>query len=89
MATINKINLNSIEYDIVGSSYYGICSTAGNTAAKTVVATTNKLSSLYNGLTVTIKFVYANLANNPTLKVDDTEAKAIYYNNVSISPELI
>ena len=61
--------------------HYATCSTAGATAAK--VATLNPSTdtlTLTNGVSVSVKFTYANTANAPTLNVGGTYAKPIYTN---------
>ena len=54
---------------------YGYCQTAAETAAKTVTITG---FSLVTGVTIFVKFQYANSASNPTLNVNGTGAKALY-----------
>ncbi len=54
---------------------YGVCSTAADTAAKTV--TVNNFS-LVEGATVIVKFTNANSIASPTLNVNGTGAKPIY-----------
>lgn len=53
---------------------YGVCSTAADTAAKTV--TINNFA-LTTGSMVVVKFTYANSVASPTLNVNGTGAKAI------------
>lgn len=65
---------------------YAICYTAGGTTAKTVSLTGFKL---YAGARVTVRFNYANSAVNPTLNVNSTGAKPIYYKNSNIPAWLI
>ena len=67
-------------------SHYATCYTSASTAAKTV-----SLSgfSLVTGARVCVCFNYGNTAANPTLNVNNTGAKAIYYRNGNISAELI
>lgn len=60
---------------------YGSCSTAAETAAKTVACTGYALQT---GGEITVKFTVANTANNPTLNVNSTGAKAIYYRGAAI-----
>lgn len=62
-------------------SHYGVCSTGGVTAAKTVSITG---FTLVTGARVMVRFNYYNSATNPTLNVSGTGAKAIYYKNVAI-----
>ena len=53
---------------------YGVCSTAADTAAKTVTVDN---FSLETGAVVLVKFTYSNTASSPTLNVNSTGAKAI------------
>ena len=55
-----------------GHNYYGVCSTAAATVAKTVNITGFKLEV---GAMVIVKFIEANSASNPTLDVSGTGAK--------------
>ena len=64
------------------STMYGTCSTAAATAAKTVACSSYKLVT---GATITVKFTVTNTAANPTLNVNSTGAKAIYYRGAAIS----
>lgn len=62
--------------DVVHSHlYYGVCSTAADTAAKTVTVDGFKLVT---GAMVIVKFTYANSVASPTLNVSSTGAKPIY-----------
>lgn len=56
--------------------HYTTCSTAGNTAAKTASCTG---LSLAIGTRIMVKYSNANTADNPTLNVNNTGAKPIYY----------
>lgn len=72
-----------LEGAIGGASYYGICSTAANEAAKTVTVTTKNgqelsATDLYQGLTIIVRFENTNTASNPTLNVGNIGAKPIY-----------
>lgn len=64
------------------STMYGTCSTAAATAAKTVACSSYKLVT---GATITVKFTTTNTAASPTLNVNSTGAKAIYYRGAAIS----
>ena len=55
---------------------YGVCSTAGGTAAKTVTVTP-ALASLDTGAVIFVKFNNANSVASPTLNVNGTGAKRI------------
>lgn len=55
---------------------YGTCSTAAATAAKTV---TLSYFTLVAGKQIRVKFTYANTASTPTLNVNSTGAKPMYF----------
>lgn len=75
-------NFDGINYSGDGDViHYGTCSTAAATAAKTVNCTNFKLVT---GSRITVKFTVTNTANNPTLNVNSTGAKAIYYRGSAI-----
>lgn len=59
---------------------YGTCSTIAGTAAKVVTITGNTQWKLEPGATIVVKFSYTNTASNPTLNVNGTGAKRIWYN---------
>lgn len=61
--------------------HYGECSTTAGTAAKTVACDG---FSLVTGAKIAVKFTVTNTASNPTLNVNSTGAKAIYYHGASI-----
>ena len=70
-------------YDLVGYTnfninkiYYGICSTAADTAEKFVPC---PVFELVTGAEITAKFTKGNTAESPTLNVNRTGAKPIYY----------
>lgn len=63
-------------------THYGTCSTAADTAAKTVAVTG---FNLVTGARVTVKFTVTNTAASPTLNVNGTGAKAIKYRGSTIS----
>ena len=62
-------------------SHYGTCSTAAGTVEK-VVALSG--FTLVTGARVTVKFTVTNTAASPTLNVNSTGAKAIYYRGTAI-----
>lgn len=71
---------------------YGTCSTAAATAAKTVTIRSDNGSTgnnapfvLEGGAIIAIKFTVTNTAANPTLNVNETGAKAIYYRGSAIA----
>ena len=61
---------------------YYVCDTAAGTAAKTVDATGY---SLTNGGCIRIKMTNANTADNATLNINSTGAKALYYDGAQAS----
>lgn len=73
---IDRIQLGNDETHqiAIGSSAYGVCSTAANEAAKTV---TIPGFTLNTGTTVHVKFNNANSAASPTLNISSTGAKPI------------
>ena len=64
---------------------YALCSTAAATAAKAI---TIKGFNLSVGVPIAIRFQYA-VQKNATLKINDTEAKAIYHNDAAIGDGVI
>lgn len=81
LATARNINGLSVN----GSAdrfNYGTCSTAAATADKTV-ACTGFAGGI--GSEITVKFTVTNTAANPTLNVNSTGAKPIYYRGATIS----
>ena len=81
---IQQIKVGSDIHNITATKLpYGVCSTAADTAEKTV---TVPVFTLETGATVIVKFTYSNMASSPTLNVNDTGAKAIKrYGNTSVS----
>ena len=69
----------------VGSTLYGLCTTAANVAAKEV--TISELDTLITGLTIHVKFTNANRAEQPTLTIPsvDSVARRIYRHG-AVSP---
>jgi hypothetical protein len=87
-SVINQIKLGSIEYAIAASAY-AECSTAAATAAKAATIctdsdTTNTAFTLIKGVSVIVKFTNTNTASSPTLNINSSGAKAIFYNGVAI-----
>lgn len=69
-----QTQLNTIKANCI---YRGVCSTSADTAAKTVSVDGN--FTLTAGVFVAIRFEQMNAASNPTLNVNNTGAKAIFY----------
>ena len=76
---INSLSYNNNTY--VFTTPYGSCSTAAGTAAKTVSVDN---FSLETSARVSVKFTYANTAGSPTLNVNSTGAKAIYWHGAAL-----
>ena len=92
-SVINQIKLGSIEYAIAASAY-AECSTAAGTAAKVATIctdsdTTNTAFTLIKGVSINVKFTVANTASSPTLNVNSTGAKAIYYNGAAVGADVL
>ena len=66
-----------------GKMLYGTCSTAASTTAKVVVC--SEATSLYAGLTITVKFSTDNTVLAPTLNVNSLGAKNIWVDNAVTS----
>lgn len=80
-ATARNINGMSVQGD-ANRVNYGTCSTAAATVAKVVNCTG---FALITGSEITVKFMVTNTASSPTLNVNSTGAKAIYYRGAAIS----
>lgn len=80
-ATARNINGLSVQGD-TDRVNYGTCSTAAATVAKVVDCAG---FVLITGSEITVKFTITNTAANPTLNVNGTGAKAIYYRGSAIS----
>lgn len=76
---VNSINGQTFSQPIL----YGECSTGADTAAKTVSISGFALAA---GVTIQVKFTYANTAASPTLSVSSTTAASIALNNGNLSP---
>lgn len=63
---------------------YGTCGTAAGTAVKTVSVTN---FSLETGARVSVKFTYANSVASPTLNVNSTGAKNIYWHGAALTSD--
>ena len=80
---INSLKLGSGTY--VFTTPYATCGTAAAEAAKVAATTPGSNFSLETGARITVKFTVTNTAVNPTLNVNSTGAKAIYYRGSAIS----
>ena len=68
---------------------FGICSTAGTAAAKTITINNGSYFSLSTGAEVTVKFTNTNTVSGLTLNVNGTGAKYIYYRGNNIPYHVI
>lgn len=66
-------------------TFYGTCSTAAATAAKTITLSSTTGWELVAGTAVMVKFTNTNTANNPTFDVNSTGAKSVWYNTAVIT----
>lgn len=89
---VSRVTAGGLTNASIAPSIYGYCTTGTATAAKVVnmYSTANTPGAawdpadLFHGLTIFVRFQYANGAANPTLNVNSTGAKPIYrYNNVA------
>lgn len=84
MAVVSQImttdgSLHTLSASSLTYTNYGVCSTAGATAAK-VVNVNNDNFTLSVGACIHVKFSSVNYAESPTLAVNGTEAKPIVTN---------
>ena len=75
MSYVGFVNYNSGGNTPIAHTLYGKCDTQAGTAAKTV--SLSNFDKLLDGVTIKIKFTYANTVNSPTLNINSTGAKAI------------
>lgn len=80
---INSLKLGSGTY--VFTTPYATCGTAADETAKVAATTPGSNFSLETGARITVKFTVTNTASNPTLNVNSTGAKDIYYRGSAIS----
>ena len=88
MSMVSGDKLNEIYQNGVrpNSNTYVVCSTAGNTATKTVTSTGFALTS---GKHITVKFTNENTAKNLKLKVNTLDAKSLLYRGEDIGEQPI
>ena len=80
---INSLKLGDGTY--VFTTPYATCNTAAATAAKVATITPSSNFSLETGARVAVQFDNANTAGSPTLNVNNTGAKAIYFKNAALT----
>ncbi len=86
---MSKIILKGIDYSAPVSANgndYSVCVTAAENSEKVVDCNGFMLMP---GAKITVKFVIANTADNPTLNVNNTGAKPICCKGIPISPEML
>jgi len=74
MAFVGRVRGGTVEGKI-GSTLYGVCSTAANVAAKQVAI--DGLDVLMTGLTIHVKMTNSNTAANPTLTISSVGSERI------------
>lgn len=79
---INAVSQGSVSQPRGASTWYGTCGTTASTTAK--VSTIDNYV-LTKGSVIYLTCTTANTANAPTLNINSTGAKAIYYNNAVTS----
>lgn len=79
MSSTDKAKLDAINVA------YGTCSTAASTAAKVITISGNTNWQLVAGSKIVVKFSATNSAQNPTLNVNSTGAKKVWYNTALIT----
>ena len=87
-SVINQLNIDSVEYAIAASAY-AECDTGSSTSDKVATIctdgdTTNKAFTLIKGVSVQVKFKNTNTAALPTLNINSTGTKSIYYQGGAI-----
>ncbi len=80
-------NINGMSIDgSTNRTNYGTCTTTATTAAKTVSC---EGFALVTGAEITVYFTFGSSADNPTLNVNGTGAKPIFYKGSTINRYLI
>lgn len=86
---MSKIILKGIDYSApvsANGSDYSVCTTSADISEKAVVCNSFMLMP---GSKITVKFATSNTATSPSLNINNTGAKPIYYNGAAISPEIL
>lgn len=73
------------DVDVKPNSYWGTSSTAAATAAKVVTVASAQNFKLVPGAMVTFKAPNTNTAQNPTINVNSTGAKPIFFNSAVVT----
>lgn len=74
--TIGKFNTGGNDY-LIASTAFATCSTGADTAAKVATIQDSASFTLITGITINVKFTYANTTSAPTLNVNSTGALTI------------
>ena len=82
--TWNKI-ARIADIDTKPNSYWGTCTTAADTAAKVVTVASAQNFKLIPGAMITFKAPNTNTAQNPTINVNSTGAKPVFYNSAVVT----
>lgn len=77
MSNFNFIKVNNKKYNF---KPLGGCDTPAETAAKVVEVVDCENFTIFTGATIVVYFANKNTATNPSLNVNNTGAKFIYYN---------
>lgn len=72
--------VSDLTSDVGGNVFVGTCETVAATAAKEVTISADQNFELQAGVMIVAKFTYTNSASNPTINVNGTGAKSIWYN---------
>ena len=81
---VDSRTIDGISFDgMVNVTRYATCSTAAGTKAKTASVTSGSFS-LTTGAQVTVKFTYANTVAAPTLNINSSGAKSIYWHGAAL-----
>jgi hypothetical protein len=81
----NIVTLN-IDNETYSCRPYVTCSSTKTTVGKTA---SYSGFTLVEGATILVKFTNGNTATNPTLNVNSTGAKSIYWNNTNVTSDVI
>lgn len=79
----------SVHASRIQNIWTGTCSTAETTAVKVVTLDNPDGFSLANGVTICVYFANGSSANNPTLNVNNTGNKPVYYMTSSVAGSMI
>ena len=71
--------------DVGGNTFIGTCSTEAATAAKVVTVSNDQNFVLAKGVMVSFKAPNTNTAENPTIEVNNTGPKSIWYNTAVVT----